>query len=553
MFLYHYSSDENLDGQQSSIKTPFFAPSNTPEQTILNEYIIEIPNDSKIYDLNIDSLELLSPKLEKNEYGVETIKAVSLESVQNNLKKLGYIGYKNIDNSINILYNLPLENLDKIQTPPVFPKLGVHYKPQVPILDEPQHVDRAARAVRNAAFRDVGQDPVKHPKAGEYLKDTKDAWGIASPSTQTRTSYALGPKERAKVVNINSDTSDKLRRQVYSPKAPISIQQHESLHNILLDIQDRYGQRARENLVNNLLNSIPKQYKKPLDEMMEHMHGDVVDPEEKLTHIYNYLNDPEYRNYFHTSKNHSREERRDINNKIKRAARSLNDVAQIADTNWLKSELNEDDLQKGWKQAALLGAAALASNLISAPTHPNTESALNNTIPKIETAKPKQETEVKMPKELSLKPLKDKSKLSPELDAISMLESSGGKFVNHAPHSKGIFHTAVGSVGFKPITAFDVYNRHNELKAAFPNLTTPDKFLEAFKTNSKLYNTLANYHWRDLFRSLGSPEKAAFGWRHGVGAAHKADTKTIESDPYVSKFNRLLATKKSETFDYNFR
>ncbi len=131
--------------------------------------------------------------------------------------------------------------------------------------------------------------------------------------------------------------------------------------------------------------------------------------------------------------------------------------------------------------------------------------------------------------------------LHPNLKIISQLESSGGKFTHHQPSSGGEFHTALGEVGLKPMTAYDFYSKNSELKKEFPGLDNQDKFIKELKHNHNLYTTISNKLWSHLLTILGSVKKTAFAWRHGLGAARKASPEDIHNDKYVNKFLELAA------------
>lgn len=135
-----------------------------------------------------------------------------------------------------------------------------------------------------------------------------------------------------------------------------------------------------------------------------------------------------------------------------------------------------------------------------------------------------------------------------ELHPIAHLESSFGKFTQHMKHTKGDFHTAIGAVGFKPVTAYEEYKRSKVLQGHYPNLLDQKKFMERAKTDHKFYNTLASTHWLRMKKLFKTPEKAAYAWRWGQGRAAKSNDAVINADPYVQHYKRLSApVKKSES------
>jgi len=129
--------------------------------------------------------------------------------------------------------------------------------------------------------------------------------------------------------------------------------------------------------------------------------------------------------------------------------------------------------------------------------------------------------------------------LHEDLIPISQLESSGGKFTNHAKNSAGEFHTAFGPLGLKISTAHEQWRKHPELQKKYPNMKDPAVFLAAIKKNPAMYNAIASSHFNTLKQKHGSPERAAYAWRFGSGAAFKAADTKIESEPYVVKYKSM--------------
>ncbi len=127
-----------------------------------------------------------------------------------------------------------------------------------------------------------------------------------------------------------------------------------------------------------------------------------------------------------------------------------------------------------------------------------------------------------------------------ELHPIAHLESSFGKNTKHFESKKGSWDTAVGAVGLKPMTAHEEYLRRPELRKKFPGLESPVEFEAKFKMHHGLYNAVASEHWKYLRKHAGSPEKAAFAWRFGLGAAQRATPEQIKGAEYVQKYLAML-------------
>jgi predicted GNAT family acetyltransferase len=139
--------------------------------------------------------------------------------------------------------------------------------------------------------------------------------------------------------------------------------------------------------------------------------------------------------------------------------------------------------------------------------------------------------------------------LHPHLKHIAVLESSGGKNVNHKLGPDD-YWTAHGPLGIKPAFAHDEYKRTPGLQLRFPGLTQRKDFVSAFKTYPSLYNAVANTAWsRLLSRFNGDARRAAYAWSKGEHAElhdRKAGhPKKYLQDLYVQRFARLMSPIQS--------
>jgi len=189
--------------------------------------------------------------------------------------------------------------------------------------------------------------------------------------------------------------------------------------------------------------------------------------------------------------------------------------ADLKGKDTFEDKFRKFELQKGLKGA--IAGAALAMS-------PQLKAAFDRVNPPIQQG-PKWTTEG----------------LHPELIPIAHLESSFGRNMNHAPNSKGDYHTAFGPVGFKPSTAHEEWSKTPKLKAAYPGLEDPAEFLQTFKSDWKFYNLLASSHFLRLKHRHGTPEKAAYAWRWGTGACSAAHEDVISNDNYVMRYRDLSA------------
>lgn len=134
--------------------------------------------------------------------------------------------------------------------------------------------------------------------------------------------------------------------------------------------------------------------------------------------------------------------------------------------------------------------------------------------------------------------------LHPGLHPVAQLESSFGKNIQHAAHSKGPFHTAHGAVGFKPVSGYDQYQNSKALQAKYPGLDK-ETFTAKFRSDHKFYNEVASDHWQWLQDKLKTPERTAYGWRWGRGAAIKATPQQIAKSGYVKEYMKTMQGMKA--------
>lgn len=220
----------------------------------------------------------------------------------------------------------------------------------------------------------------------------------------------------------------------------------------------------------------------------------------------------------------------------------------------------EEELEKGWKGALAGIALSMAPGAINSAikTH---EAPIQGPEYKPEELKPQYgpeyRPELMKPKEHKM--VFDPKTLHPDLIPIAHLESSFGKNMKHAAHSKGEYHTAIGALGFKPSTAHEEYLRSKHMQKLFPGHTDQAQFMDEIRENPSFYNSLAALHFNNIKKRLGgSLDRAVFAWRWGQGASERADDKTIQNDGYVKNYKKISAglnttpkeeVKKSEIQD----
>lgn len=203
----------------------------------------------------------------------------------------------------------------------------------------------------------------------------------------------------------------------------------------------------------------------------------------------------------------------------------------------------EEELEKGWKGALAGIALSMVPGAINnaAKTH---QAPIQGPEYRPEELKPVEGPEYRpdlmKPKEHKM--VFDPKTLHPDLIPIAHLESSFGKNMKHAAHSKGEYHTAIGALGFKPSTAHEEYLRSKHMQKLFPGHTDQSQFMDEIRENPSFYNSLAALHFNNIKKRLGgSLDRAVFAWRWGQGASERADDKTIQNDGYVKNYKKIAA------------
>jgi GNAT superfamily N-acetyltransferase len=131
--------------------------------------------------------------------------------------------------------------------------------------------------------------------------------------------------------------------------------------------------------------------------------------------------------------------------------------------------------------------------------------------------------------------------LHPELKAISMVESSGGKNIHHkmVRHGLNAGHTAAGWTGLMPITARETISKNHDLALKHGKLLdmSPDQLTAHLNKHPEIEHELANRHWQKVTRHFPHDAKRrAYAWQNGIEGARHASHDEINKSPYVQKF-----------------
>jgi 8-oxo-dGTP pyrophosphatase MutT (NUDIX family)/GNAT superfamily N-acetyltransferase len=209
---------------------------------------------------------------------------------------------------------------------------------------------------------------------------------------------------------------------------------------------------------------------------------------------------------------------------------------------WFSAQNKGAMFKKGLKEVALAGALALggtasAQENVEPKPNPDLLAAVKRAgVPTTDEGPGKWHTQG----------------LHKELIPIAHLESSFGQNMAHAKGKGGDYDTAYGAVGLKPMTAHEEYLRTPTLQKLYGDLKDPAEFTKKFKADWQFYNLVASAHFARLKKLHGTPEKAAYAWRWGTGAAAGATDEQVANEIYVQKYKNLAlntGVKKSEALD----
>lgn len=145
-------------------------------------------------------------------------------------------------------------------------------------------------------------------------------------------------------------------------------------------------------------------------------------------------------------------------------------------------------------------------------------------------------------------PISADANLQQFLNAISMIESSGGINTDHPEMKSGIHagDSAIGTYGLMPNTVNETINRMRlagELSPELKELSKlpEDQMMQQIKSNSDYENKLAEYLGSHVLNKQGGDEeKAAYSWFMGHNMSpEKIDKSDYKNSDYVKKYNKF--------------
>lgn len=122
------------------------------------------------------------------------------------------------------------------------------------------------------------------------------------------------------------------------------------------------------------------------------------------------------------------------------------------------------------------------------------------------------------------------------LDAISQIESSGGKNLRHPTMDSGLHQGqhALGQYGLMPNTVKDTAKR---MGAASPIL--PDTDIEQ-AMNPQVERQIASELAKRVLTKYPNEDMAAYSWNQGTSLSPKEiEARDYENSPYVQKFKKI--------------
>lgn len=143
----------------------------------------------------------------------------------------------------------------------------------------------------------------------------------------------------------------------------------------------------------------------------------------------------------------------------------------------------------------------------------------------------------------------DKNAKAKFLRTIAMLESSGGRDIDHKPIESGLQQgqQAIGKYGLLPNTVQELINRRRqsgEIESEIEDLNQLDQgtLRDRLEQNPDLQEKLADQlAERVISRQQGDLDKAAYSWNRGHNLTpDRISLDKLNSNDYVQKFRNLM-------------
>ncbi len=238
------------------------------------------------------------------------------------------------------------DDLKKFQTPPSFPKLGVHgVRSPTPIVETPGQLETKIKG----GFSSIGHVAPETREQG--LNEARDN-DLQRPALGTRYHGAPG-------VHAGYAMSSALAQQIrpylahrVGPKTDLATQHHEDFHDVMMQVGEKHGPEARRTLAENLVHTgisatsnsgvmrwfMNDYVSRAYDPQSHHFHEEVV------AKLHDYLNDPKERERMAEQLGQPAMPRH-VDEGLKRAWRHIQHAASQADTTWLQPQVQKSEAE----------------------------------------------------------------------------------------------------------------------------------------------------------------------------------------------------------------
>lgn len=237
-----------------------------------------------------------------------------------------------------------LESLEKAQTTPDFPRLGIKGdRRETPYVTQAKGVETKQKLMAAISVR---TDPDYQDKPPGHRAAVAQRYHQQGQNDEAETGASRGGVTGAVGHSVGYvRAGPQMLQQEGGFKTSFATKRHEDFHQMMKQVELKHGLDARKHLASNLLRAIPIQYRSALEQYQQHMTGDIYKEhmfkdEETLARLFNWLNNPNERPL--TVSGYRQQKTFDV--RMKRALRSLQAASQIAHEQWLSPNFIKSEL-----------------------------------------------------------------------------------------------------------------------------------------------------------------------------------------------------------------
>jgi hypothetical protein len=221
--------------------------------------------------------------------------------------------------------------LVKMHTLPGFPRLGINRGGSgTYVINRPEQLKLRVKLTGVA-------EGISEGEAGKALGGAKGAT-VTNVTHPSRMAYVNNVAYQAQPYTYQGKVITPAPYAAMQPHEVAAIQNHENIHQLFNNVDEKFGKTGRHFLASNLINAIPVQYRNYIEEYMKHKnkHLDTgSQAEEKITYLHDYLNNRSTRNSWHSG--HPDEYKEAFQEGMTRAHRALLAAAQVATPDWTQA------------------------------------------------------------------------------------------------------------------------------------------------------------------------------------------------------------------------